>query len=144
MNDHRVCALLFVDPNPYWTRFAVRTLKTKGIGAMVATDLDQAERLLAKGRGPQLAFVDLGFTERTPQEFRHFAQEQDRQVVVLLSTAVTPYQMSQLFRWGAYDCRDKPHDAESLIKLVHSLTRELDASSWNGASPGIPNCVSAT
>lgn len=144
MKNSKVCRILFVDPDADWLGFAVQTLKEQGIGAWGTTDIGRVERAAKIIPGVQLAFVDLEFAERVPDQLRHFAVRDDRYVVVLFPTDLTPYRMSYIFKLGAYDCVDKPYDAKSLIGLVESLTEEICLSTRDAVSFLTPGCFLVT
>ena len=143
MSNESVCRIVFVDSDTDWLGSVVRTLKEQGIRALRAADIGKVERASNRSLGRQLVFVDLGFAERVPDQLRHFAQSENRYVVVLSPVHLTSHRMSRIFKLGVYDCVDKPYDAPSLKRLVESLTKEVCPSTRDTASSATLNCVPA-
>lgn len=134
MSDKDVCWILFVDSDARWLDFAVGTLKERRIRARGVTDISKVERASKFMLGPQLAFVDLEFAERAPDQLQHFAKHGNKYVVVLFPTCTSSYRMSRIFKLGAYDCVDKPYDVQSLMRLVKSLSEEIGLSTRDATS----------
>jgi len=142
MNDINVYQILFIDPDTDWLDFAVRTLKRRGLSVQGATDIGKVGRASRFVPELQLIFVDLEFAERAPDRLRHFAE--NRYVVVLFPTGLTPHRMSRVFKLGVYDCVGKPFDAQSLVRLTESLIREICPAAQDAASFLASNRVLAT
>jgi DNA-binding NtrC family response regulator len=141
MSNNNICQILVIDPDSDWIDFAVQTLRGQGIGAQGVTDIDKIGQASKPVCGSQLVFMDLELVRRAPDQVRHFAEKENRYVVVLFSTGLTPHRMSRVFKLGAYDCVGKPYDSQSLIKLAKSLLREICLSTQDMTYSLTPNCI---
>jgi len=141
MKNTNRCRVLLIDPDAYWIKFALDTLKRRGISAQGTTDLDKIGRAFRLIHGPQLTLVNLEFAENSPDQLRRLAQSGDRHVVVLFPTSLTPYEMSRVFKLGVYDCVDKPYDAQSLVRLVESLVKEICSHNQNTVASLTNSCL---
>jgi len=143
VNVRDICRILFIDPDADWLDFATGTLKNQGVRAQGITDFGKAERAFRTVSGPQLVLVDLELIEQSLDQFQRLVEDKDRYVVVLSTTDLRPYQMSRIFKLGAYDCVDKPFDAKSLIRLLESLTKEVCPSTLEVISSLAPSLTMA-
>jgi DNA-binding NtrC family response regulator len=119
--------LLVIDRNLQWLRFAKRTLQCAGYAVAVAMDLVEAFRV-HPDNDFDLVLIGLDQVERNLSVFAQLSREkaQSRRFVVMFPIHRTLDRVRVAFRAGAYDCIDKPFEAEALLDLVsEQLTHSM-------------------
>jgi len=114
--------ILLVDSQRNWLEFAERVLTDAGFEVEPLPGIKEARHLLSTdGDDFALILVDLESVEEDTATFREITRTESgrkRPIVVLFPTALTPVDMSEIFRLGAYDCVNKRYGRQGLLNLV--------------------------
>lgn len=111
--------LLVIDRNSGWLDFAEHTLRRAGYDVSVATDLMKAFRVHSSDDF-DLVLIGLDQVEGNLSTFAQLTCEKalSKRFVVMFPIHRTLDRVRVAFRAGAYDCIDKPFEAEALLELV--------------------------
>ncbi len=119
--------LLVIDRNSGWLDFAEHALRRAGYYVSVATDLVEAFRVQSSDDF-DLVLIGLDQVEGNLSAFAQLTREKalSRRFVVMFPIHRTLDRVRGAFRAGAYDCIDKPFEAEALVDLVsEQLTHSM-------------------
>lgn len=113
-------SILIIDDERGWTRFSRSILTKAGYVVEVTSDIVEAGNHLSR-QAFDLILVNLKQAQEGGEALQKVIRpspDERRCVVLLFPTQLSPVEMVEGFKAGAYDCVDKPFDTEGLISIA--------------------------
>jgi len=117
--------ILLIDRHADWLEFAEKTLKQESHDVVTATDFDEACRRCMDDDF-DLIFVGLDQAESHLATLSDLAKNPNRpqRFVVMFPLRQTFDRVRIVFKAGAYDVVDKPHQRDALLRMVANAVHE--------------------
>ncbi len=114
-----IAKILTIDPHSEWLDFAEQTLRDAGYDVAVALDLEKALDLYAN-QGFDLVLIGLAEVERHLKKLPQLTSKPGyaKRFVVMFPVHQDFDKVRIFFKAGAYDCVDKPFEADRLLAMV--------------------------